>query len=713
MPYRHFLIAVLIFLGVPCLVGLRAAEPADISKAAQEQQIAKLVRQLGHDKFEEREAATKALAQVGCPALESLRRAAAMDKEVEVRHRAADLVDKIENSLAQLLIDYRQFGLPLPPENALLVRFSKSHRHLIFLRVGNKHGWATLIMAREGYRLAFVVETAKEETSESLPLKKEIWLTIHWGAVDTLHGAETQLIEKGDVEFDFDAQQLTAKDLEPYGFNSSEALALAVQMQARGWKQSAQAVLEKGFQGHDVHSPHTALRFLAWNYWNDRLFDETTNRWAEACRQMKALLADEPALDTPENRSLFKSLELALVPSKAKPGSVESLIDDLMNARRSHYSDTSDECLRNVLDRGFDAVPELLEHLEDDRLTRYLRPDVWVNRQFEEPAYHFRVCDLADALLRMLAGKEATAGWPSAQKDRAAAKRQSVAWWNEARKEGEEAYLVSHALPANLNEDDESPYDPQLRLLSKKYPRRLAAVYREVLTNRPNMATDLMIHFLVKSTLSREEKMDLLVLAAGNRSFKHRYAALSALKKLDEERFLVLLTRSLDDLPITPNVRYHRCVEKDFVNLACETDDSRVVRALDSAVKRADPGLRLEMLNCRPRSSLPATERRLLRLLVAFLDDATVRDTKVNSEKYENVSAGFWFQQLEVRNFAALRIAGILEKKERPQFEWSAEQWSKFRAKMRLAAKMRLVRQHDEQVLHSIWIDQHGFHHSR
>ena len=42
---------------------------------------------------------------------------------LEVRRRAKGLVEKLENSLEQLLEDYRAYGLPLPPKDAPLVRF--------------------------------------------------------------------------------------------------------------------------------------------------------------------------------------------------------------------------------------------------------------------------------------------------------------------------------------------------------------------------------------------------------------------------------------------------------------------------------------------------------------------------------------------------------------------------------------------------------------
>src|SRR5438094_479090 len=65
-------------------------------------EVERLIRQLGDPRFARREAASKALAKVGEPALAALRKAAASSDDVEVRLRAARLVEAIENDLPSL-----------------------------------------------------------------------------------------------------------------------------------------------------------------------------------------------------------------------------------------------------------------------------------------------------------------------------------------------------------------------------------------------------------------------------------------------------------------------------------------------------------------------------------------------------------------------------------------------------------------------------------
>src|SRR5437868_5179569 len=63
-----------------------------------EAEIARLVRQLGDDDFDQREAASKRLEEIGEPALDALGKAMA-SHDPEVRRRSTDIVAVIENKL--------------------------------------------------------------------------------------------------------------------------------------------------------------------------------------------------------------------------------------------------------------------------------------------------------------------------------------------------------------------------------------------------------------------------------------------------------------------------------------------------------------------------------------------------------------------------------------------------------------------------------------
>ncbi len=86
------LMVVLLGCGAPWAIALSASPDT--------QEIDKLIRQLGDEKFLRREAACKALEEIGAPALDPLRRACD-DPDPEVQRRAKDLVRLIERRMAR------------------------------------------------------------------------------------------------------------------------------------------------------------------------------------------------------------------------------------------------------------------------------------------------------------------------------------------------------------------------------------------------------------------------------------------------------------------------------------------------------------------------------------------------------------------------------------------------------------------------------------
>ena len=91
MCVRTCLLVLILGLGLTALL----APPGIAAEKADAQQIARLIEQLGSNNFEEREQASKKLADIGLPALEPLRKVAASSSDAEVRQRAEDLLHKL------------------------------------------------------------------------------------------------------------------------------------------------------------------------------------------------------------------------------------------------------------------------------------------------------------------------------------------------------------------------------------------------------------------------------------------------------------------------------------------------------------------------------------------------------------------------------------------------------------------------------------------
>jgi hypothetical protein len=86
------ILAFALLLDVGLAAGLRAADKPTAAE------VADLVAKLGSNKFTEREAATRSLAEIGPPALDALRKAT-QHPDCEVRRRAAYLIEKIEKQV--------------------------------------------------------------------------------------------------------------------------------------------------------------------------------------------------------------------------------------------------------------------------------------------------------------------------------------------------------------------------------------------------------------------------------------------------------------------------------------------------------------------------------------------------------------------------------------------------------------------------------------
>src|SRR5262245_13424908 len=100
------------------VAALAAAHPAagqSLLQPVDAKAVPALIAQLGSADFAQRQAATQALEKIGRPALAALREAADNHADLEVRRRVKALLEKLENSLEQLLEDYRAYELPLPP----------------------------------------------------------------------------------------------------------------------------------------------------------------------------------------------------------------------------------------------------------------------------------------------------------------------------------------------------------------------------------------------------------------------------------------------------------------------------------------------------------------------------------------------------------------------------------------------------------------------
>jgi hypothetical protein len=632
-------------------------KPAAGDKDSSADRVARLMAQLGSATFEEREAASSALASIGVPALGALREAAANHPDAEVRRRAAEVVSQLENSLEALAFDYRALGLPLPPADAPLV-------------------WT-------GDSLDFLLRPGTKETP---PLLLDLAGRFTHFALPPIFDPQGRLTR-------FDSPPIAVIDPRLLGDDAfkvlpaavslsvSEGVPMAIFCKLRGWSRFAEALFQRSVDANPGTPPRLVFAALAWNHSLLELRNPDSN-WAPLCKRMKALLAVNKDLRTEANRKLLASLEAALVPSKAPPGSIAAMIDDLIEAKgsigrcwRMGDDRIDDPRIVRLLERGFEAVPDLFEHLEDDRLTRHFKDD---GNMFLPQRLCF-VDELVGDLLSRL-----SAGALSAD----CTKEEALAWWGQARAEGEEAYALAHVLDGNRVEraawDGDGRFNRSLLLMiARKYPRHLPRLFQRVLDDLlPEIPP--FAEAIRKSALPRQTKVELLASAASPKRPFPSPEALGELKHLDHARFMELLVSNLETL-LEPGAEREDPGSRDafpFLGLVTEPEEWR---ALAKAARRADVGIRMEYLHRVSRLKKDVQDNEALAFLACFLDDATVRDLHADRYRYRGTPAAFTIPRLEVRNLAAMRIADVLDLPLEVDASWTPEQWADFRAQVRKA----------------------------
>src|SRR5260370_22389620 len=181
------------------------------------ERIAQLIEQLGNAEFTKRDAASTALAEIGLAALPALKNAA-RSNDPEVARRAARLIGIIQPSMDQLLDVYRDYGLPLPPADAKLVRIDIGSGYIV-----NSEPTAP------SYLLGFLLQPAiKEKGAVVLVGTYAYRLDKHWS------GHEYEVIEPRPVILkNVEACPRGRRELD--GYNAG--LATALQFRARGWNE--------------------------------------------------------------------------------------------------------------------------------------------------------------------------------------------------------------------------------------------------------------------------------------------------------------------------------------------------------------------------------------------------------------------------------------------------------------------------------------------
>ena len=401
--------------------------------------------------------------------------------------------------LRVLASEYRWLGLPEPPKGARLARqagqlgllYPSSDAGLVFLAgldpVFVGHG-----RARNGAERFAIEEPAIRPLRADEPLLKE------------------------DIE--------------------SGSLLFAVQCWLAGRRDAPLAILPQVLL--DEQALKDQLRLTAYDHWREQIGHENSD-WAYLAGRLRALrliaAGWENLLD-----GLILPMEETIKAKPAPRGTVEALLDDLIRTplhfawdktgglggalvpaepSNSQFIPSPYEKLKLA---GFDAVPALMKALDDKRLTRMTR--------FSFPSDLVRVDQTAGSLLLEIIDEATLARWERrglldrSQWNPTLPRKKLAAWWQKTRKKGEAAYYIGQTLAP-----EGSLASFPLRILSRKHPKELPRLYRELLRRRHALDGREILDALLASNLPARTKRESLWDGLSEGSAVQRVAVLKAL----------------------------------------------------------------------------------------------------------------------------------------------------------------------------------------
>ena len=395
--------------------------------------------------------------------------------------------------LEHLLSDYKRYGIPLPPKDVRLVRINYG--------VGTRFQGVT---SEPSYVYGF----AEGDLGTSSRNRVIVGLS---------HVELDNPVEHADGNA-FNADLISRRThLWELG---NLPLVAAIQCHSRGYSDLGKAIIRRS-----VSSPsyrryvdrqvleelrtvplRSMLAATAADYWY-RLIRSPDSDWRTIERNLGVVDGSDHNLNKKATSSALKSLRSSLAPRKTKPGSVEAMVDDLVEMRQEFGTLVLDEVTApeylRLLEKGFDAVPALIEHLEDERMTRAVM--VGFNNF---PTYSMRLNQLAYEILCDIAAQDLQVNWLRRQQGYTARREVAQSWWEEARKTGEREWMLGH-LVEDTGGESTIARGP-IRVLARRYPADFSRAVEALAETGPQWGWNEVAAAIVESGLDSGGKESLI-----------------------------------------------------------------------------------------------------------------------------------------------------------------------------------------------------------
>jgi hypothetical protein len=564
-------------------------------------------------------------------------------------------------NVRELYDAYRYYGLPLPPKGSYLGKKERKveQKEIREKRTGKEDEYSLALIRNEKDKLVF-----KDYRKVEPPI---------------------ELIQKNDIPGNMTVSRWIW---------NCEWLIFAAQAHHLGWKDAAQFGWEKGTSDPDYYTPEDSktrmldwLKATSWHHQRERLLEPDSDRRAILKTMRRTLLPiDKEFL---EIQILFhKDLERTVRLDWNRRGTPDDVIDGIV-----HGSKTQNDLL--VL--GFDAVPAMIRHLYDDRLTRTTAFGGFNNSSH---IYSMRISDICSEILQELSGREVDRF--SVFKEREIENSilhhrcawEANEWYQRAMLYGERKWCVNYH---SFEYEDENTKSVSLNksvlhVLREKYPEELPAL----VTKFKHRVDDgrIFLMSIVESRLTKDQKLDALRDAEGNPNAWHPLDVVLTMNKIDAEASRTMFATILGKAVRTGKLN-HLCRRKyDTTILDClhEFHDPEFWKQYKTLLPRFETTNRFEMIVRGFRDSegkyTASHKKERLACLLQVLEDQTPSPDRINfivdGEKMNPATIGYRAIVVLAREF---NIEVPMDPRR------SAADWAALREQVRVAAEKAIAKE--------------------
>lgn len=630
-----------------------------------ETEIARFITQLGSKVFAEREAAREAIEKIGIPALIALRRAAITNPDAEVRRSASSLVARLE-AIHELDLAYSWFdGLGYPDlEKCLFVRVATGYAYQEEgKQLTNSYCFGFLVQDNGHTFNVLSPALAKKTYTKSKADKPEVERV----------GFEKWGLEKYVSELLKSVNQPEDPDAFPPRFGqriseAAELFVLARACAAQGHKKLGEELIAQAKKKARDSNQDKADSFLEtiandiaqaemWRWveafgdpgisrkellarfsWIAKNFPQSphASRAKETATLLKKMVAeDEAQARRPAKpaKDLTKKERIADLIFRlrdqnghqwSEPGSCDIFATDFMADKKSEKSPA-----HQLVEIGYDAVPQLIAVMEDERFTR----SVGCHRSFYFSHYVLRVGDCAVAILERISGKslwQARTTASAALKDGegGSAKEKAQSWWEEFQKKGERQLLIE-----GVRRGDRDSQALVERLVGKYPESALPAIREGVKQDKEGWVAATLV--ANTSKLKGDGPVVFLREQLSHPMHEVRVEAARGLLKRDQEEAVSAMIREWNK----------EKTSRELTNFLIWCGRVEAIKAIAKDLSKREPDVVLEVIEAAysawgweeyEKKSSPAHREAIDELLVGLLDD--VRERTGMSGSWGNAS---------------------------------------------------------------------------